>query len=102
VALPVACSLSDAEFRARRAGVVAQARAGVRETRRVRGGWAFRFDGEARWIDLAARLMVLERECCRFLRMRLTAEADGGAVWLEMTGPRGTAHFVQVELGLAA
>jgi hypothetical protein len=100
--LPVACTLTQPEMRARREGVLARARAGVRERRRIRGGWAFRFPPDACWLEVLAGLAALERECCRFLRFRLTAEPDAGPLWLEVTGPRGTARFVEYELGLAA
>ncbi|HEX8242107.1 MAG TPA: hypothetical protein VF541_01380 [Longimicrobium sp.] len=89
-------------MRERRAGLLADVQAGVRERRRIRGGWAFRFPPEARWLETLAGLTAVERECCRFLRFRLTAEPDGGPLWLEVTGPRGTARFVEHELGLAA
>jgi hypothetical protein len=100
--VPVACTLSAPEMRERRAGLLADVQAGVRERRRIRGGWAFRFPPEARWLETLAGLTAVERECCRFLRFRLTAEPDGGPLWLEVTGPRGTARFVEHELGLAA
>jgi hypothetical protein len=101
-ALPVACSLSTPQMRARRDGILAEVREGALETRRVRGGLALRFPGAARWVETLARLVALERECCRFLRFRLTAEPDRGPVWLEITGPRGTAEFLRVELGFTA
>jgi hypothetical protein len=100
--LPVACSLSTPELRERREGLLAEVRSGALETKRVRGGLALRFPGAARWVETLARLVALERECCRFLRFRLTAEPGGGPVWLEITGPRGTAEFLSVELGLTA
>jgi len=100
--VPVACTLPEPEMRARRAGLLAHVRAGVRARRRIRGGWAFRFPPEARWLETLAGLTAVERECCRFLRFRLTAEPEGGPLWLEVTGPRGTARFVEYELGLAA
>jgi hypothetical protein len=100
--LPVACSLAAPEMRARRDGLVAEVRRGVEETKRVPGGIALRFPGAARWVETLAGLMALERECCRFLRFRLSAEPDGGPLWLSVTGPRGTAEFLRVELGLAA
>jgi hypothetical protein len=99
---PVACTLAEPELRARRAGLLAEVQRGIRERRRIRGGWAFRFPPEGRWLETLAGLTALERECCRFLRFRLTAEPDGGPLWLEVTGPRGTARFVEYELGLAA
>jgi hypothetical protein len=39
-----------------------------------------------------------ERQCCRFLRFVLTVEPDGGALWLDITGPPGTIAFLEALL----
>ncbi len=36
-----------------------------------------------------------ERQCCRFLRFAVAAERDGGPISLEVTGPPGTAQFLE-------
>ena len=41
-----------------------------------------------------ARAVEAERHCCRFLRFGITVEPDGGPVFLELTGPRGTREFI--------
>jgi hypothetical protein len=41
-----------------------------------------------------AQTIDAERQCCRFLRFRLTVEPDGGPISLELTGPQGTREFV--------
>ena len=35
-----------------------------------------------------------ERQCCRFLRFRLTVEPDGDSILLDVTGPAGTKEFL--------
>jgi hypothetical protein len=92
---PVACSL-DAGALARRqndlrAGVLAQATA----VEALPNGYRWRF---AHAPDLFARLGAIidaERQCCRFLHVILTADADNGAVTMEVTGPAGTAEFLE-------
>ena len=41
-----------------------------------------------------AKVVNIERQCCRFLTFQLTIEPDGGPVWLEFTGPPGTRDFL--------
>jgi len=36
-----------------------------------------------------------ERHCCRFLDFAISAEGDRGSVVLEITGPSGTADFLE-------
>jgi len=91
--LPMACTLSLEELRRGRQallpGVIARADA----HERLADGFRFRFHaGE----DLAAMATTIaaERRCCRFLQFVLTMEPDEGPVWLEVTGPPGTAEFL--------
>jgi hypothetical protein len=38
------------------------------------------------WLTELAHLVNLERQCCPFLRLRITVEPDNGPFWLELTG----------------
>jgi len=50
-----------------------------------------------------AHVIEAERRCCRFLRFAVAAEPDGGQISLEVTGPPGTAQFLdQLATGTAA
>jgi hypothetical protein len=91
--LPIACTLTPEELRRGRQallpGVIARADA----YERLADGFRFRFPaGE----DLAAMagMIAAERRCCRFLQFVLTAEPAEGPVWLEVTGPPGTAELL--------
>ena len=42
-----------------------------------------------------------ERQCCPVLRFVVTAEPDGGPVWLELSGPAATKEFLRGLLNLA-
>jgi len=93
--LPVACTLAGRSLAARqsdlRAGVLAEAAAVERLPDGYR--WEFRVRH-----DLFARLggvIDRERQCCRFLGFRLHAEPDEGVVTLDVTGPAGTAAFLE-------
>lgn len=69
-------------------------RGAVAEVRETDGGYAYRLPSDAAWLIEAANLIDLERRCCPFLRFQLTVEPDGGPIWLELSGPRGTKEFL--------
>jgi hypothetical protein len=96
--LPVACSLTEAELVARRAGVLADVRRSQRESRWLPDGVALRFDAGPESLTMLATFIDLERQCCAFLRFRLMVEAGGGPIWLTLTGPPGTRAFLEAEL----
>jgi hypothetical protein len=97
---PVACLLTEPELRERRRTVLADFRAAQLEVRDLADGYAFRFAPGSREIAGLAELIDLERQCCPFLRFRLTVEPAGGPLWLELTGPEGTREMLAHELGL--
>jgi len=47
------------------------------------------------FLTAAAKMIDAERQCCRFLRFVVVVEEDGGDMWLEVTGPEGTAEFLE-------
>ena len=72
--------------------------AAVQEQRDLADGYAFKLPPE-RWLD-AARWASLERKCCPFFAFELHAGADGGPLWLEITGRPGAKAFMKQEFGL--
>ena len=94
-AIPIACCLTDAEFREREALLLARFKTAVSETTELPDGFAFLAPGDKAWIALLAELMAAERACCPFLRFELTAEPNLGPVTLAVTGPPGAKSFVR-------
>ena len=92
--LPIACSLTSDELQERRSAVLQKVRLAVLEVRELKDGFAYSFPSEGDWLRELAGLIDLERQCCPFLRFNLTVEANGGPLWLEMTGPEGTKNFL--------
>ena len=92
--LPIACALTAPELQARRATVLGKVRRAVVEVRELEDGYAYTFPSASEWLSEVAGLIDLERQCCPFLRFRLTVEANGGPLLLEMTGPEGTKEFL--------
>ncbi len=96
--LPVACTLTEPELAARRAGVLGDVRRSAQEARWAADGVQLRFAAEAETLSLLATFVDLERRCCAFLRFEITVEPGDGPVWLTLTGPPGTREFLQAEL----
>jgi hypothetical protein len=92
--LPIACTLSSAELARRRASLLPGVAAQAESREPVDGGFRWRFGPVPDILRALIDVIEAERECCRFLKFTLTADPDGGPVWLEVTGPPGTAEFL--------
>ena len=93
--LPIACTLSDVDFRQRREELLKTVIRAVVKTEELSNGFAYGFPPEAKWIAELAQFITFERECCPFLQFVLRVEPENGPVWLELTGPEGTKGFLQ-------
>ena len=78
--------------------MIAKFKSGVVATVEIENGYAFQFSGEPIWIEIAADLMVAERECCPFLLFELAADPDLGPVTVRITGTRDTKEFLKTLL----
>lgn len=94
MSLPIACSLTDSELQERRRGALQTILAAVLEVRELDDGFACRFPLVGDCLLELARLVELERQCCPFLRFRITAEPGENSAWLEMSGPEGAKEFI--------
>ena len=92
--LPIACSLTSAELQERRSTLLQKVRSAVLEVKELDDGYAYSFPSEGEWLRELTSLIDLERQCCPFLRFRITVEANGGPMWLNLTGPEGTKEFL--------
>ena len=95
--LPVACTLGPAALAARRQGLLEDLLRRADAQEELPAGCRLRF-AAAGVLPLIARIIDAERQCCRFLRFRLTVELDGGPITLELTGPDGTRDFLKALL----
>ena len=100
--LPIACTLLESERQKRRTEVLERVFARVQEARALDHGYALRFTADEKEFAEIVLLIQLERQCCGFLKFRLTVEPGGGPVWLEKTGPAGTKSFLKAAMGLDA
>ena len=92
--LPVACSLSPEALQARRANLLPGLVRRAAGTDRLPNGMRLRFTASTDALQAIASTVEAERQCCRFLRFDMAIEPDGGPIWLTLTGPAGTAEFL--------
>ena len=92
--LPIVCTLPPGELGARGDELLTGVVTHALERHDLPDGYRFRFGPDAEILQRIARAMGAERQCCRFLTFTLTAEADAGPIWLEVTGPDGTRAFL--------
>ena len=97
--LPIACSLSPAAISARREGLLSELLRRATVHRELQDGHLLEFAaGDEDALFTIARAVNAERQCCRFLRFRVTVAPDGGPISLELTGPAGTREFLSALL----
>lgn len=96
--IPVACSLTDPEFRERERTLLARFRAVVVMKEELADGYEFRIRGDDDAIVAAAELIAAERKCCRFLKFELIASSNIEPPVLRVTGPAGTKDFLEIIL----
>ena len=92
--LPIACALDGRALASRQAALRASVLAEAASVERLADGYRWRFAHRG---DLFARLGPIvdaERQCCRFLRVAMTADPDLGTITVDITGPAGTADFL--------
>jgi hypothetical protein len=61
-------------------------------------GYTFRLPNESDVLLEAAQFIARERLCCPFFVFSLEVEAEGGAIWLSLTGQEGVKPFIMAEI----
>jgi len=93
--LPIACELAANEIAARREGLLPGLIARAQERIDLPDGFRWRFAAGSEVLSAITQAIDLERQCCKFLNFVLIVEPDAGPIWLEVTGPAGTAEFLK-------
>jgi hypothetical protein len=97
---PLACDMSAIEP-ALRGLHIATGREVFRaatEIRELPDGYAFRLPHGSATLLKTAEFISLERLCCPFLGFALEVEAEGGPVWLRLTGRERVKAFIREEV----
>ena len=92
--LPIACSLTPDDLRARRNQLLTGLVAGALERVERPDGFAWRFEARTDLLQAITGVIDAERQCCAFLRFELTVEPGAGPLWLVVSGPAGTREFL--------
>jgi hypothetical protein len=98
--LPIACTLSPAAVKARREDLLGSLIRRADERIDVPDGYRVRFAAADDTLPAIAKVIDVERQCCRFLTFNIRVEPDGGSIWLDVTGPPGTREFLTGMLDL--
>jgi len=93
--VPLACQLTDLEFRARRDGLLAVVRGMVVSARWQPNGLALEFPPSTRALEPLLELVAAERTCCPFLHFQLEAGPADAPTRLTITGPPGSRAFLE-------
>jgi len=91
--LPIACNLTDSEFRERRNNVLHKVGRMILDMKEIENGYTYRFPSDDDSLTEIANLVNLERKCCPFLQFRITVESGNGDIWPELTGAQGIKDF---------
>jgi hypothetical protein len=97
--LPIVCTLDERALADRRQDLLARLAAAATTRTVLADGVALTFPEAGVAMPLLWQVLEAERQCCRFLRFRLTLEPALGPITLEITGPTGTREFLQSTLG---
>jgi hypothetical protein len=92
--LPIVCTLEPGDLGRRAESLRTNLVKRCEELVEQADGVRLRFAPSEAILETIAQVIEAERRCCRFLRFQLTVDPDEGPIWLEMTGPPGTAEFL--------
>ncbi len=92
-----ACRLDafDPEQLPRYMAIRQQIVAAYEDREELTNGYRWRFPLESNLLLTLAEFISLERLCCPFFSFALELEADGGPIWLQLTGREGVKDFLQ-------
>ncbi|MCW5968679.1 MAG: hypothetical protein KIT57_09205 [Blastocatellales bacterium] len=100
--LPIVCTLSRQELRARQEGAIRELISSAEEITEIKDGYRFRFRPVSGLMPRLAEFVEQERRCCPFLGFALTVEPDAGPIQLTLTGPEGTGEFLREAFRLSS
>ena len=97
---PIACDMSaiDPGLRAEHIATGTRLFRAAEEINELPDGYVFRLPADADTLLKVAEFISLERLCCPFLGFALEVEAEGGPVWLRLTGRQGVKAFIREEV----
>jgi hypothetical protein len=85
--VPIVCTLTTLEERARQAAGIAQLVRGAASREVHETGVVLRFEAHAGLLAEIARVLEVERVCCQYLRFAIAVAPAHGSITLEISGP---------------
>ena len=98
--LVLACKLTSAELRERKATVITELKNKIVDRGETENGFKYKFDGSGNTIDQLITFIKTERVCCPFFIFNLSVTDEKDFVWLEVTGKKNVKEFIRTELGV--
>lgn len=96
---PMTCKLTSPELQKRKVTVIAEIKKLIKEKQGLPNGYAYRFDGTDKNIDLLTDFIKTERQCCDFFNFTIDIN-NNKTTWLKITGAKGVKGFITSELEL--
>jgi arsenate reductase (thioredoxin) len=97
---PLACDMTTipAEQRPVHLATSRELFSDIAEFRELPDGYEFRLADGPGLLTKLGEFVSLERLCCPFLRFEVEVEAEGGPVWLRLSGREGVKDFIREEI----
>jgi hypothetical protein len=97
---PIACDMSvlSLEERERHLTTSRELFSSLQAFQELSDGYEFRLSTDPNTIVKVAEFISLEKLCCPFLNFAMEVEAEGGPVWLRLTGREGVKDFIREEI----
>jgi len=70
----------------------------IQEFHELSNGYEFRLGERPALLSMLAEFVSLEKLCCPFLNFVIEVKAEGGPVWLRLTGRDGVKDFIREEI----
>ncbi len=70
----------------------------MEEFRDLPDGYEFRFADGPDLLTKLGEFIALERLCCPFLHFDVSVDAEGGPVWMRLSGRDGVKDFIREEI----
>jgi len=97
---PIACDMSvlSQDQRERHLTTSRELFSNLQAIQEVANGYEFRLADDPNTLLKAAEFISLEKLCCPFLNFAIEVNAEGGPVWLRLTGREGVKEFIREEI----
>jgi len=91
---PSACTLTPGQINGCRDHLIPGLFRRAQSNEVLPDGYRLTFEPATETLHAIADTLDRERQCCQFLRFQFTIEPAGGAIVLDLTGPKGTVEFL--------